>query len=46
MAALPRLAAGEPVTTVALEMGYETPGAFSAIFKRLLGTLPSRYFRG
>lgn len=44
MAALPRLAAGEPVTTVALEMGYDTPGAFSAMFKRLLGTSPSRYF--
>lgn len=44
MAALPRLAAGEPVTTVALELGYDTPGAFSAMFKRLLGTSPSRYF--
>ncbi|WP_458730134.1 AraC family transcriptional regulator [Pseudomonas brenneri] len=44
MAALPRLAAGEPVTTVALEMGYDTPGAFSAMFKRLLGASPSRYF--
>lgn len=44
MTALPRLAAGEPVTTVALEMGYDTPGAFSAMFKRLLGMSPSRYF--
>ncbi|WP_075255852.1 AraC family transcriptional regulator [Herbaspirillum camelliae] len=44
MAALPRLASGEPVTTVALEMGYDTPGAFSAMFKRLLGMSPSRYF--
>lgn len=44
MAVLPRLAAGEPVTTVALEMGYDTPGAFSAMFKRLLGASSSRYF--
>ena len=44
MAALPRLAAGEPVTMVALELGYDTPGAFSAMFRRLLGTSPSRYF--
>ncbi|AJE23959.1 Transcriptional regulator, AraC family (plasmid) [Azotobacter chroococcum NCIMB 8003] len=44
MAALPRLAAGEPVTVVALEMGYDTPGAFSSMFKRLLGESPSRYF--
>lgn len=44
MAALPRLAAGEPVTTVALEMGYDTPGAFSAMSKRLLGASPSRDF--
>ncbi|WP_205622393.1 helix-turn-helix domain-containing protein [Xanthomonas arboricola] len=46
MAALPRLAGGEPVTVVALEMGYDTPGAFSAMFKRLLGTSPSHYFPG
>lgn len=44
MTALPRLAAGEAVTTVALEIGYDTPAAFSAMFKRLLGMSPSRYF--
>ncbi|MDR3440037.1 helix-turn-helix transcriptional regulator [Telmatospirillum sp.] len=43
-AALPRLAAGEPVTIIAADLGYETPGAFSAMFRRLMGQAPSRYF--
>ena len=45
LAALPRLAAGEPVTTVALDLGYESPSAFSTMFKRMLGMPPSRYQR-
>ncbi|MGK9167095.1 helix-turn-helix transcriptional regulator [Inquilinus limosus] len=43
-AALPRLAAGEPVTTVALDLGYDSAAAFTTMFKRLLGAPPSRYF--
>lgn len=43
MAALPRLAAGEPVTTVALDLGYDSPAAFSTMFRRHLGAPPSRY---
>lgn len=43
--ALERLAAGEPVTTVALDLGYESPSAFSAMFRKALGVPPSRYFR-
>jgi AraC-like DNA-binding protein/mannose-6-phosphate isomerase-like protein (cupin superfamily) len=43
LSALPRLAAGEPVTTVALDLGYESPAAFSTMFRRLLGIPPSRY---
>jgi len=43
LAALPRLAAGEPVTAVALDLGYDSPAAFSTMFKRLLGIPPSRY---
>jgi AraC-like DNA-binding protein len=43
--ALPRLAAGEPVTTVALDLGYDSPAAFTSMFKRLLGHPPQRYFR-
>ena len=42
---LERLAAGESVTSVALELGYETPSAFIAMFRRALGTPPGRYFR-
>jgi AraC-like DNA-binding protein/mannose-6-phosphate isomerase-like protein (cupin superfamily) len=44
--ALPLLAAGESVTSVALEVGYENTGAFITMFKRSLGTTPARYYRG
>ncbi|MGO4128265.1 helix-turn-helix domain-containing protein [Inquilinus sp. YAF38] len=43
-AALPRLAAGEAVTTVALDLGYDSAAAFTTMFKRLLGAPPTRYF--
>ncbi len=42
-AALPRLAAGEPVTGLALDLGYDSPAAFTSMFKRVLGAPPSRY---
>ena len=41
---LERLGAGESVTTVALEVGYESPSAFISMFRRNLGTTPARYF--
>lgn len=41
--ALRLLAAGEPVTNVALEAGYDSTSAFIAMFRRELGTTPSRY---
>jgi len=41
--AITRLAEGEPVTTVAYDLGYESPSAFIAMFKRTLGDTPSRY---
>ena len=44
-AALPRLAAGEAVTAVALDLGYDSVAAFSSMFRRALGAPPSRYFR-
>ena len=44
LAGLMRLAEGEPVTTVAMDVGYESPSAFIAMFKRALGTTPSQYF--
>lgn len=42
-AALPRLAAGESVTGIALDLGYESPAAFTSMFKRMMGAPPSRY---
>jgi len=42
---LERLAAGESVLTIALELGYDSPSAFIAMFKRAFGVSPGRYFR-
>lgn len=39
------LARGQPVTSIALEVGYESPSAFIATFKSMLGTTPGRYYR-
>ncbi len=44
MEALRRMAAGAPVTTVALDLGYASPSAFAAMFRKTLGVPPSRYF--
>lgn len=44
LAGLMRLAGGEPVTSVALEVGYENPSAFISMFRRALGVTPGRYF--
>jgi AraC-like DNA-binding protein len=43
--ALRRLAGGEPVTRVALDVGYDSPSAFISTFRRTFGTTPGRYFR-
>jgi AraC-like DNA-binding protein len=40
--ALPRLADGESVTSVALDLGYDSPAAFATMFKRLARVAPSR----
>lgn len=45
-AALPRLVAGEPVTSVAIDLGYDNPAAFTAMFKRVLGAPPRAYLQG
>jgi AraC-like DNA-binding protein len=42
--ALRLLGRGMAVTRVALEVGYESPSAFVAAFRRELGTTPGRYF--
>jgi len=41
--ALARLAEGYSVTTIALEMGYDSPAAFATMFRRVLGRPPSFY---
>lgn len=43
MAAVTRLAAGDSVTQVALGLGYDSPSAFSTMFRRRLGCAPSSY---
>jgi AraC-like DNA-binding protein len=42
--ALSRLARGQAVTTVALDLGYDSPSAFTSMFRRTLGRTPSSYF--
>jgi AraC-like DNA-binding protein/quercetin dioxygenase-like cupin family protein len=42
--ALPLLAAGEATGRVAYRVGYETPSAFVAAFRRLTGVTPAAYF--
>ena len=41
MSALPRLGAGEPVTLIASDLGYDTPGAFSSMFRRIMNAAPA-----
>lgn len=43
--ALPLLAEGKPIAVVSAELGYETAGAFTAMFQRLTGVTPSAYFQ-
>ncbi|WP_342787520.1 helix-turn-helix transcriptional regulator [Pseudonocardia kunmingensis] len=45
-AALPLLAEGQPVSRVAHAVGYATPSAFLAAFRRTVGTSPRRYLGG
>lgn len=43
LAALPRLASGAPVTTVALDLGYDSAPAFTTMFRQMLGVSPRGY---
>ena len=42
---LKRLGQEEQVSTVALELGYNSPSAFIAMFKKALGKTPGQYFK-
>jgi len=44
LAALERLAAGEPVTSVAYAIGYNSVSAFIETFREIFGETPGRYF--
>jgi AraC-like DNA-binding protein len=44
-AALPALAAGRAVGSVAQQVGYDSPSAFVAAFQREFGVTPATYFR-
>ncbi|MFZ5779791.1 MAG: AraC family transcriptional regulator [Pseudomonadota bacterium] len=41
--AMGRLGGGEPVTHVAIDLGYDSVSAFSAMFRRAAGASPSEY---
>lgn len=41
--AIERLARGASIAEAAFDVGYESPSAFTAMFKRVLGTTPGRY---
>ena len=43
MEALSLLASGRAITTVAFDVGYESPSAFTALFHRAFGVPPSQY---
>lgn len=45
LAALPRLSAGQSITQVALDLGYDSPSAFSTMFRKRLGQAPSEFMR-
>jgi AraC-like DNA-binding protein/quercetin dioxygenase-like cupin family protein len=44
--ALPLLAEGRPVSQAAHAVGYATPSAFLAAFRRVVGTSPGHYLNG
>ncbi|MDR3763093.1 MAG: AraC family transcriptional regulator [Acidobacteriota bacterium] len=41
--ALPMLAQGDPVTSVAYSVGFESPGTFTTMFRRFMNMNPSQY---
>jgi AraC-like DNA-binding protein len=45
MAAIPRLLSGSSVTRTALELGYDSPAAFSSMFRKVLGQSPTTFIR-
>jgi AraC-like DNA-binding protein len=46
LSAMPRLLNGERVTTIAYDLGYSSPAAFTVMFKQLVGVAPNAYRKG
>ncbi|OLT00539.1 hypothetical protein BJF90_35100 [Pseudonocardia sp. CNS-004] len=44
LAAVEMLARGQSVARVSTQLSYDSPSAFSAMFRRCLGMPPSQYF--
>ncbi|MEP1447276.1 MAG: helix-turn-helix transcriptional regulator [Paraglaciecola sp.] len=42
--AISRISAGASITTVSLDVGYNSPSAFTAMFQKTFGVPPSKYF--
>lgn len=40
-----QLAKGIPVSTIALELGYQTSSAFITMFKKAMGESPQQYLK-
>lgn len=45
IAAVQLLAKGSGITDIGLQLGYDSPSAFTAMFRKALGTPPSDYFK-
>ena len=43
--ALERIAVGQKIIDVAFELGYESPSAFTSMFKKQFGKTPSHFFK-
>ena len=35
--------AGQPVTSIAMDLGYDNVGAFIAMFRKVIGVTPGHY---
>ncbi len=46
MAALPLLAEGQTVETIAFDLGYSSASAFIVMFRKLMGMTPDEFRKG
>ncbi|WP_315984086.1 helix-turn-helix domain-containing protein [Aliamphritea spongicola] len=43
--ALSRIASGQPIASIAQDLGYSSQSAFISMFRKALGKTPTRYFQ-